>query len=634
MRCITASLGFLSPSAPLLRPGTTFRGWDPIRQPRSSLLPAPIQSDLRILRCLVLVVPHHRVNSQGKTGKQMNIRVVYGLSAVKKSVHCDMMKVLAAAVLEIRYAAEPCSKLDRMHGMCPPFDKRMVEREGIPGIEVQDVYELQPGYICIGRLIFVLVKERIAEIQPVTLRCLNISEPSALLQCNCHECIAKWCINGRLNASVKCWALDKDHKRKLRLSPETGVHEALENMTVDYLTNKGSALSYLELYELLNYISILSVQSYRRGEREVMSRAIESIAIKISMFVSLRGVGSFGGSEALFRRARAENESVKRASVKTWLAGEEAYSLHKPVRRRFKRRSTVVNAQLDYQWQADIISLQDLAQHNDGAMYILTVIDVLSKYAYAAALNDKSGTSVTAAFKDIFASGRVPQKLQTDAGKEFLNKHFQKLLDQNAVQHFVTHTEVKAAVVERFNRTLKSKMWRYFTANNTYRYVDVLKAFIDVYNATYHRTIKMAPVKVTRDNSLTVWRTVYGGRLTQKVKKPDLKEGAHVRVSKLKGVFTKGYQQTFSDEIFIVESVQFKEGVYIYRLKDYAGEEVSGVFYTEELQEVPYDPNRVYRVEKVLKRKGSGARRQALVKWRGWPEKFNSWVLASSLHGV
>ncbi|XP_069058517.1 uncharacterized protein [Pleurodeles waltl] len=161
-------------------------------------------------------------------------------------------------------------------------------KEGIPGIEMQDVYELQPGYICIGRLIFVLVKERIAEIQPVTLRCLNISEPSALLQCNCHECIAKWCINGRLNASVKCWALDKDHKRKLRLSPETGVHEALENMTVDYLTNKGSALSYLELYELLNYISILSVQSYRRGEREVMSRAIESIAIKISMFVSLR----------------------------------------------------------------------------------------------------------------------------------------------------------------------------------------------------------------------------------------------------------------------------------------------------------------------------------------------------------
>ncbi|KAJ1196054.1 hypothetical protein NDU88_005314 [Pleurodeles waltl] len=102
-----------------------------------------------------------------------------------------------------------------------------------------------------------------------------------------------------------------------------------------------------------------------------------------------------------------------------------------------------------------------------------------------------------------------------------------------------------------------------------------------------------------------VRRTVYGSRLASKVNNPDLKEGVHVRVSKLKDVFTKGYQQTFNDEIFIVGSVELKEGVYIYRLKDYDGEKVAGVFYTVEVQKVPYDPNRVYRVEKVLKWKGT-----------------------------
>ncbi|KAJ1192800.1 hypothetical protein NDU88_002106 [Pleurodeles waltl] len=184
---------------------------------------------------------------------------------MKKGVHADMIKVLAAAVNEIRYAAETSSKLKRMQGLCPYFDKSMIERDVYPSVAVQDVYELHPGYICIGRLIYVLVKERIAEIHPLTLRYLNISEPSAVLQFNSPVCIAKWCISARLPASDKYRSSDKDQARELRLSPMTGLQRALELMTEDYFTNKGSAFSDLELYEQLNAVSILSVQSYRRG---------------------------------------------------------------------------------------------------------------------------------------------------------------------------------------------------------------------------------------------------------------------------------------------------------------------------------------------------------------------------------
>ncbi|KAJ1151531.1 hypothetical protein NDU88_004311 [Pleurodeles waltl] len=135
-------------------------------------------------------------------------------------------------------------------------------------VTVLDVYELHPGYICIGRMIYVLVKERIAEIHPVTLRYLNITEPPAMLQCDNSVCIAYWCIKAWLPAADKYWSSAKDSARELRLSPLTGLHRALDLLTEDYFTNKGPVLSNLELYELLNAVSILSVQSYRRGSRK------------------------------------------------------------------------------------------------------------------------------------------------------------------------------------------------------------------------------------------------------------------------------------------------------------------------------------------------------------------------------
>ena len=90
-------------------------------------------------------------------------------------------------------------------------------------------------------------------------------------------------------------------------------------------------------------------------------------------------------------------------------------------------------------------------------------------------LKDKTGTSLAEAFKRIFAQGRKPLKLQTDKGTEFRNRIFQHFLKEVGVDFFVTHNEdIKASIVERFNRTLKERLWRYFTRNNTLRYVEAL----------------------------------------------------------------------------------------------------------------------------------------------------------------
>ena len=146
---------------------------------------------------------------------------------------------------------------------------------------------------------------------------------------------------------------------------------------------------------------------------------------------------------------------------------QDAYTLHKPVRRRFKRRCVVVGGP-NQQWQADLVDMSRLKKINNGTTFILTVIDVFSKLACCVPLKNKSAASLVAAFTQLLGNG-APNTLQTDKGTELLNRPLQKLLKEHGVHHFATHNEeTKASIVERFSRTLKTRMWRYFTKNSRF----------------------------------------------------------------------------------------------------------------------------------------------------------------------
>ena len=179
-------------------------------------------------------------------------------------------------------------------------------------------------------------------------------------------------------------------------------------------------------------------------------------------------VGSYGGVDALRCVTHAPRKIVAQ-----WLSEQDAYSLHKPARRRFKRRCVIVGG-MNQQWQADLVDLTTLKDDNDGMTFLLTIIDVFSKRARCIPMPSKSAASLVAALQIAFADDR-PQTLQTDRGMEFLNKSVQALLARRGVHHFSTHNaETKASIVERFNKTLKTRMWRYFTKVQTWRYIDVL----------------------------------------------------------------------------------------------------------------------------------------------------------------
>ena len=352
---------------------------------------------------------------------------------------------------------------------------------------------------------------------------------------------------------------------------------------------------------------------------QTMGRRVEESLKRV--YFDPKRVGSYGGVNALRRVTRAPVKAVKQ-----WLSEQDAYTLHKPVRIRFKRRRVIVGGR-NHQWQADLVDLSKLKKDNDGYVFLLTVIDVFSKRAWCVPLKNKSASSLVTALKGLLVN-IAPTTLQTDKGLEFLNRSVRRLLKEHGVHHFSTHNEeTKASIVERFNRTLKTRMWRYFTKYQTVRYIDALQDFVQSYNNTYHRSIGMTPSQVNAANQEEVWQRLYGhdGKGVPKFKVDD-----RVRISKAKRRFEKGYMANWSEELFTIREVHASDPP-VYRLVDDLGEVLDGTFYEPELQKVLVSKDKLYRVESVLQRRKVGKRTEALVKWYGYPTSNNSWIDAKAL---
>ena len=220
---------------------------------------------------------------------------------------------------------------------------------------------------------------------------------------------------------------------------------------------------------------------------------------------------SFGGVKSL---AHQSKRTLKEAA--DWLSQHDAYTLHKNYQLKFKRRKTYSHGIGDLM-QCDLADLSNISKYNDSHRYLLCCIDVFSRFATVLPLKTKGAKELTAAFAKIIANNKV-NLLQTDRGSEFLNSSVQQLLRDNNVRHYSSHNyDIKAALIERFNRTIKTKMYKYFTHNNTLRYIDVLQDLVDSYNNTWHSGIKMKPSEVNSHNEAELHRQQYS------IKKPKLK---------------------------------------------------------------------------------------------------------------
>jgi len=185
---------------------------------------------------------------------------------------------------------------------------------------------------------------------------------------------------------------------------------------------------------------------------------------------------AFGTLEKLKRVAK-KTDVAKPSEVKPWLEQQDAYTLHRQVRKRFARNPYSFDI-MDV-WECDLIDVQALSRHNDGIKYLLTVIDVFSKFLHMVPLKSKSGKDVSAAFQSVLKDPRYlkpfkrrPVWVRTDKGKEFLNESFQKLLKREGIQFQVfRNPDIKCSIVERVQRTVRDKL---------------CYSFINLYSVTLH----------------------------------------------------------------------------------------------------------------------------------------------------
>ncbi|KAL7292716.1 hypothetical protein TKK_0013839 [Trichogramma kaykai] len=326
-------------------------------------------------------------------------------------------------------------------------------------------------------------------------------------------------------------------------------------------------------------------------------------------------------------------------TISSWLEQHDAYNLHTPVIRKFPRRCYNIR-NIDDVWEADLIDWRSLKTYNDGYMYLLVIIDALSKYAWVEPLKDKSAKTVSKAFERVFqrSRGRLPVLLQTDKGKEFISRETLTLFKKKNIQHrVVRNPDIKAAIAERFIRTLKERIWRYFTHHRTRRFLDVLPKIVQAYNNTVHSSIKMTPVSVNLNNAALARKNLenryklppssYNRRKKLKYKIGDL-----VRISRAKNAFAKGYEGGWTIEIFKIKHISEARQPAVYYVEDLAGEPIDGFFYEQELTRVRKNlDTAVFEVEKILDTKGRGRNKKYLVHWRGYPDKFDSWEPAISI---
>ena len=354
----------------------------------------------------------------------------------------------------------------------------------------------------------------------------------------------------------------------------------------------------------------------------------------IQLYETCKTPHSFGGIKGLLHSAKKIDPTISKTDVTRFLEKQSSYTLHKNTRKRFLRRK-VLSPKPGVIASCDLADMTSLSGSNDGYKYILMFIDVFSRYAQAVGVKRKDGKTIATALKNILESGSFNKlrRLNSDEGKEFYNKNVNQVLAEKGIVLYSTSSrEIKASLAERLIRTIKGKIYRYMSHNNTRRYIDILPDVIDSYNNSSHRSLggKQTPVHVHTLTDLSGVRSQFNTMFKYKSHTEsnisyDLDVGQYVRIAdeNRNSIFRRGYTVQNTIEIFRIKKTDKNQKPTVYHLEDLQGEDIKGIFYREEL--VPAKLPEFFHVDIVRSKTVSG-RKKYLVRWRGYPDSFNSWI--------
>ena len=265
-------------------------------------------------------------------------------------------------------------------------------------------------------------------------------------------------------------------------------------------------------------------------------------------------------------------------------------------------------------------------------------------------MTDKKAGTVLKAFKKVLEQGRLPYALSTDKGGEFNNSLLKRELKKYHIKYFTTQNEdIKNSIVERVIRTIRNKMYRLFQRQRSYRYIEVLPDLIESYNKTKHRSLgNMAPIDINKNNEAVVWDRMYNPNQSEPHKTSYLKSNSkttkrprtkqifkfglddYVRLAYTRYTFQRDYQQKWTTELFKISERFLKQNLPLYRVVDMLNDPVIGSFYEWELLKVNKNQE-FWRVESIIKTRKIKGKKEHLIKWEGYGDKFSSWVPASDI---
>ena len=256
-------------------------------------------------------------------------------------------------------------------------------------------------------------------------------------------------------------------------------------------------------------------------------------------------------------------------ALDAFIRRNDVYSKFKPTRRKFSRRRTVVHGPFN-SYQIDLSDFRSIRHSNRNIGWLLFIIDGFSRFGYCIPLRHKNAKETHDALEKWFLSlNHLPKFIYSDEGKEFTNSSVQQLFKTRGVVHYVLKGVHKAAIVERFQRTIKTNLEMYFYKHKTKNWISVIEKIVSNYNKRYHRSIKMAPSDITYSNFETVYKELYPKKSNKRLCR--LAVGDLVRISLKKKEFSKGYHQTFSNETYqILKAIDY-HGVCWYTVQDIKG---------------------------------------------------------------
>ena len=338
----------------------------------------------------------------------------------------------------------------------------------------------------------------------------------------------------------------------------------------------------------------------------------------VERFRDLDSPAAFSGLSAVHR---SFNKKHTLSKVRRALASDFVYSVYKPARQRFARLKTVPRGWMT-DLQCDLADFQKLSRDNDGYRYRLVACDVMSRLVFAEPVRSKTTAHMKEAFTRLWKQLPAnPKSVFTDKGNEFTAAAMRAFFKQLGVeQHNSENADVKAAHAERSIRTLKTRLYKYFAANSTTRWIDVIAKLTSAINNSVNRTTGVTPNSIDAHNFYPHWQRLYSSERVGTLSYYKL--GDYVRIPHPREAFSKGYVSQFTDEVFRIARIHTSTPA-TFELVDGNNEPITGRFY-EELS--LSDKDTQYRVDKIIKSRTRKGVTEHLVQWTGFPRSQASWV--------